>query len=42
MMFNNKISIDGDAFKRAFCNSNNTEEDIGCWILVANYVHGRA
>jgi len=24
---------------RAFCNRNHIEENIGCWILVANYVH---
>jgi hypothetical protein len=35
-MFDNNRSIDGDeriarrTFKRAFCNINNVEEDIGC------------
>ncbi len=43
-MFDNYRSIDGDdrtiwkTIRRAFCNWNNIEKDIGCWILVANYV----
>jgi hypothetical protein len=43
-MFDNNKSTNGDErtplriFKRVFCNGNNVEEDIGCWILVANYV----
>jgi hypothetical protein len=42
--FDNNKSTNGDErtplriFKRVFCNGNNVEEDIGCWILVANYV----
>jgi hypothetical protein len=44
MMFNNNRSTNGDertarkTFKRAFCDENNAKEDIGCWMLVANYV----
>jgi hypothetical protein len=45
MMFDNNINIDGDektawlSFRKAFCNGNNVEEDIGCWILVRGHGH---
>jgi hypothetical protein len=44
MMFDNYKSTNGDeriawkTIKRAFCNWNNIEKDIGCSIFVANYV----
>jgi hypothetical protein len=44
-MFDNCKSIDGGeriarrTIGRTLCNWNNEEEDIGCWILVANYVY---
>ncbi len=44
-MFDNNKNINGDertpwrTIKKAFCNLNNVEENIGCWILMANYVH---
>jgi hypothetical protein len=43
-MFNNYRSTYGDekiackTIWSPFCNLNNVEEDIGCWILVGNYV----
>jgi hypothetical protein len=48
IMFNNNKNTNGDeritwrTFKKAFCNWNNLEENIGCWILVVNYVQGHA
>jgi hypothetical protein len=42
--FDNNKNTNGDeritrrTFKKAFCNENNIKENIGCWILVANYV----